>query len=312
MAISFSCSCGKKINAKDEHAGKKGKCPQCGGMITVPMLAAAGAASRSAAKPRSAAPPPIDEDMYDVREDEAPPRTYDEGIGLGDAITPMPYNPVNRPAAAPAAGRGAAVPGPGAPQFPGAIPRRGAVQEKQTGLAGITSKFQVSGYMLFLIAAVIIVPIGIWVIKAGPVTAVAEWDKAETDGENDVRSTMNYIIVKMDEATKPPPDPNADLSGIPYNPEVKKFLFKDPPSVMWRMPDQINFEGHTTFGEYSGTYWTRKREIEGTMEWKGKTLNVVSKCDDEGNIASLTVDGVDINNAAEVKKKFGGSVWDDF
>ncbi len=38
MAIKFSCgSCGKRFAAKEEHAGKKSKCPKCGSGIEVPF-----------------------------------------------------------------------------------------------------------------------------------------------------------------------------------------------------------------------------------------------------------------------------------
>src|SRR5262245_48489907 len=37
MAISVTCTCGKQLKAKDEHAGKKAKCPLCGASLTVPV-----------------------------------------------------------------------------------------------------------------------------------------------------------------------------------------------------------------------------------------------------------------------------------
>ncbi len=36
MAIIFSCQCGKQIKVADKFAGRSGKCPACGGMITIP------------------------------------------------------------------------------------------------------------------------------------------------------------------------------------------------------------------------------------------------------------------------------------
>src|SRR5271157_1020388 len=37
MAIEFSCgSCGKRLTAKDEHAGKRAKCSACGGVTRIP------------------------------------------------------------------------------------------------------------------------------------------------------------------------------------------------------------------------------------------------------------------------------------
>lgn len=43
MPIQFSCPCGKKLSVADAHAGKQGKCPQCGQVLTVPVPAAAAA-----------------------------------------------------------------------------------------------------------------------------------------------------------------------------------------------------------------------------------------------------------------------------
>lgn len=41
MSITAVCACGKKIQVKDELAGKRGKCPACGKAMTIPMPAAA-------------------------------------------------------------------------------------------------------------------------------------------------------------------------------------------------------------------------------------------------------------------------------
>lgn len=56
MPIAVECpACQARFRAGDEHAGKKGKCPKCGGPITVPSaLAATVPASASAARPAAA------------------------------------------------------------------------------------------------------------------------------------------------------------------------------------------------------------------------------------------------------------------
>ncbi len=36
MTIEFECQCGKRLRVKDEHAGKKVKCPACGEPLVVP------------------------------------------------------------------------------------------------------------------------------------------------------------------------------------------------------------------------------------------------------------------------------------
>src|SRR4051812_11105332 len=37
MRITFSCSCGKELRARDQHAGKRVKCPECQSLVIVPQ-----------------------------------------------------------------------------------------------------------------------------------------------------------------------------------------------------------------------------------------------------------------------------------
>ena len=37
MSIQFNCECGQEIRVKEEHAGKKGRCPGCKRILTIPM-----------------------------------------------------------------------------------------------------------------------------------------------------------------------------------------------------------------------------------------------------------------------------------
>jgi hypothetical protein len=54
MSIKFLCpSCKKVVSVKDEYAGKKGKCPHCGNVLTVP----APTRPPTSAKPQAAKPP---------------------------------------------------------------------------------------------------------------------------------------------------------------------------------------------------------------------------------------------------------------
>jgi hypothetical protein len=39
MPIAFDCACGKPFSVADEYAGKRTKCPACGGPLTVPTPA---------------------------------------------------------------------------------------------------------------------------------------------------------------------------------------------------------------------------------------------------------------------------------
>lgn len=51
MPIRVSCACGKSLNAPDHLAGKKAKCPGCGGVIAIPGPAAPAPAAKPAPKP---------------------------------------------------------------------------------------------------------------------------------------------------------------------------------------------------------------------------------------------------------------------
>jgi hypothetical protein len=55
MAIDFECPCGKKLKSKDEFAGKRTKCPQCGAGLTVPQPAHVVAAEAAAAAAKAQA-----------------------------------------------------------------------------------------------------------------------------------------------------------------------------------------------------------------------------------------------------------------
>ncbi|MCX5659064.1 MAG: hypothetical protein NTW19_04990 [Planctomycetota bacterium] len=75
MSISVPCSCGKKLAAPDNLAGKKAKCPGCGKVLQIPAAGGVGRAAtpsatssaKPAAPPRSTAapapPPAIDLDV---------------------------------------------------------------------------------------------------------------------------------------------------------------------------------------------------------------------------------------------------------
>ena len=50
MAIQVLCSCGKTLTARDEHAGKRAKCPNCGSVITIEEAAILEETTPSAAR----------------------------------------------------------------------------------------------------------------------------------------------------------------------------------------------------------------------------------------------------------------------
>ena len=51
MAITFACECGKQMQAKDEFAGRRMKCPACQRVVTIPGAVAAPGPATPAASP---------------------------------------------------------------------------------------------------------------------------------------------------------------------------------------------------------------------------------------------------------------------
>lgn len=58
MAIRFKCDCGKALKVADDLAGKQGKCPGCGSLITVPYATAVEVVPEPAVSPQIERPPP--------------------------------------------------------------------------------------------------------------------------------------------------------------------------------------------------------------------------------------------------------------
>src|SRR3954452_9568460 len=108
MAISIKCpECGRKLNAPDSAAGRRGRCPHCKGIVTLP--AAATQDDVLEAEPVSGGLRAGPEDDIGI----APPAMPAGGGGGGRRAAPMPVQdafddeiplaPPAMPAAAPAA-----------------------------------------------------------------------------------------------------------------------------------------------------------------------------------------------------------------
>jgi len=264
--------------------------------------------------------------MYGIRDDAPPAKKPDRSAvvepspwgdddpGLDAPISaPRPYTAgAGSPAAAPARGKGAAAPtaspataGGGLNTFAALGSKRGSALPPKGGKAA--GGLHLSGFAKCMIGAAIIVPTVFFLIRQGPVKAVAEWTKTEPQGDSDTHTVLARVIHDMDNATMPPPDPNEEPSGIPYHPQVSHFYYPDPPFVMWSMPETVDFQGNTTFGPYTGVYHTRKRLVECEMEWKGdKNLKVVGQLKPDGNVEKVTVDGIESSDVMAISKQFDG------
>jgi predicted RNA-binding Zn-ribbon protein involved in translation (DUF1610 family) len=51
MAVSFYCSCGKRLRGRDDNAGKRVRCPRCGSVAIIPSSESGSAVEEETDKP---------------------------------------------------------------------------------------------------------------------------------------------------------------------------------------------------------------------------------------------------------------------
>lgn len=68
--IEVECECGRVIKTKDENAGKKARCPDCGEVVQIPAPRKAGSKSPAASAVKSTRKRPPSEDEYDGEDED--------------------------------------------------------------------------------------------------------------------------------------------------------------------------------------------------------------------------------------------------
>jgi hypothetical protein len=88
MAIVFTCACGRLLKAKPEFAGKRTKCPHCGGIMAIPAASGLSEwANESGSDPNPAKVPQAvgliaGDDGIAISLDDSPPATTSPRIDL--------------------------------------------------------------------------------------------------------------------------------------------------------------------------------------------------------------------------------------
>jgi hypothetical protein len=84
MPLAVTCECGKRLQAKDEYAGKQVRCPVCGNVLTLP-------------ESDSLPGPAEDRNPFSFDDREEPARQpYRPGAGLPEQIDRQPLTPDGR------------------------------------------------------------------------------------------------------------------------------------------------------------------------------------------------------------------------
>src|SRR5437588_6084651 len=101
MSIVVSCQCGRRFKAKDQWAGRRAKCPGCGGPLIIPTPPAAVPPDELFRQPAV-----VDEETYGIAAAPAPPSRIRTTTVA--APTPAPTRPAPV-SSAPAAGGGGSI-----------------------------------------------------------------------------------------------------------------------------------------------------------------------------------------------------------
>jgi hypothetical protein len=213
MPIKFSCPhCKQVLSVKDELAGRKGPCPKCKNMVSVPAAGAAPAPAAAPAPPKS----PTDTKPTAPLSDWLAEQGKEASTGSPRVVKPAAAKPA--PAGKPAADKKAAVPPPDPSHPP--LPRREGIQTT-TPPADTTA-------------------------PAPPVDVDAEAAALFSEGENNgpveapttVDFTCPYCDTELhlpaDLAGKKSPCPNPECRRIIKVPELTKTEKKD-----WRQANKI-------------------------------------------------------------------------
>jgi hypothetical protein len=99
--ITVRCTCGKKLKAPAESAGKKARCPACGAVLrlipmeAVPARATESAVTASATRSAAVDPPPLSKPRTRTKSNEAP--AHDDGLGALYELSEQAENATMKP-----------------------------------------------------------------------------------------------------------------------------------------------------------------------------------------------------------------------
>jgi RsiW-degrading membrane proteinase PrsW (M82 family) len=213
MAISFACGCGKLLKARDELAGKKAKCPDCGTVLEIPRPApaanledvAAGALQESTPAPAARRPVPDDVGSYGLAEpDRTPASATDDETALRPARStyqPAPASAPRREAERPAAAKAFA-----------AAPKPKASAESGASLLEYS-------YLLLVFA---LIPLMFSLLGKAERMDIADridktLEKATPEQQGRALSVLSKGEVSIDEAIDAMPDGKLDGAHLPRN-----------------------------------------------------------------------------------------------
>lgn len=232
MSIPITCpGCGKSLRVKDEWAGKRAKCPGCGGAIPIPM-------------PRPAR-------AQEEAEEIITPAAYTPS-GAGSSIGSAASKPA--PAASPApAPKGRAA---GTAFNPGAA---ATIQQRNKSGPAVS----VNWGLIFMGLGLVCVLVLIGLFLTGPKKVWGEWEKIDEQARYDVTDVVQFgLECHLSEEGMYNP---RKAQGQPQVTDVTFFR----PGFVMSMPDSVDLKGTTNEGPFTGQYHPKTGEVAVNMEVGG-------------------------------------------
>lgn len=107
--------------------------------------------------------------------------------------------------------------------------------------------------MIMFLSLLILVPTAIFLFKAGPVKAMAQWQELEPKLNGYTSDAVKRVLEKETEGVT--------FGELVRPPKVTNVML-DGPIMMWSLPADIRVQGKTTEGHFNGVYHTGPRSFE--------------------------------------------------
>src|SRR5688572_20912477 len=143
-----------------------------------------------------------------------------------------------------------------------------AAQQAKQQREAAAGKFSISPSIVLSVIAGVVVIGGIIAFISGPKKVWNQWEALGDNPENDVTSVISYALqCHMSETGEYNPRKGRNT------PQANEVMFFRPGFVM-SMPDDVDFKGKSTEGEFKGIYHPKTGEVEADVETGGTALPV--------------------------------------
>jgi hypothetical protein len=127
---------------------------------------------------------------------------------------------------------------------------------------------QMSSGTMGMIAVVVLAFGAAFFIKLVPGRAMSQWKEINTRADGEVTDVISFALQAYSS--------QQDLGGSSkehYFPKVERPINFDVPSIVMRVPEEVNFNGMTEQGRFAGTYNTQTGEITADIAFGGRTVS---------------------------------------